>query len=96
MLDLVMETLTQHIGRDPEAVTPSTRLDQLDVDSLALLELLCTLEDEHNVRVPDEIGDIHGGLTLTEIADLLERAQPEALPGQQAPVDPVTAGGSVT
>ena len=51
------EALREIIARDyalaPESLTPGTELKELKIDSLALIELIFTLEDRFNVIADD-------------------------------------------
>ena len=49
--DIIVETL----GCDAEAVTPTASLaDDLGADSLDVVDLLMSIEDEFEVEIPDE------------------------------------------
>ncbi|MEV4442778.1 acyl carrier protein [Streptomyces sp. NPDC049577] len=75
VLPLLITCLVEHFGRDPEAVTADTRLEDLEMDSLAVLELLTVLEDEHGIPLPEDTGSLHDGSTLADVAALIERAR---------------------
>ncbi|MFG2652547.1 phosphopantetheine-binding protein [Streptomyces sp. NPDC048436] len=77
---MLITTLVEDLGQDPEAVRPDTRLGELEVDSLALLELLTILEDEHHLQMPDDVGAFSNDPTLAEVADYLQSVQGSAAP----------------
>lgn len=80
MLNLLISTLTDHFGKTAGDFGPGTRLEELDIDSIAMLELLTILEDEHDLRMPDDITALKGNPTLSEAADLLDSLQPSVVP----------------
>ncbi len=65
VLDTIKKILNENVSIDPEKVNEQTQLDSLDIDSLDMVELICTLEDEENIDFgnPDQdqfktIGDL--------------------------------------
>ena len=65
-LDKVKKLLAEQLNIDAEKITESSKvIDDLGADSLDVVEMLMTLEDEFNVTVSDEesvalktVGDI--------------------------------------
>lgn len=65
-LDKVKKLLAEQLNIDEEKITESSKvIDDLGADSLDVVEMLMTLEDEFNVSVSDEesvalktVGDI--------------------------------------
>lgn len=47
------ETLVSVLELDPDAVVPGATWEELDVDSLAVLELNLALQDEFDVELPE-------------------------------------------
>lgn len=86
MLELLISTLTEHFGMDEGSVTAQSRLDELEVDSLALLEMLTILEDEHGIPLPEEPANIQSHSTLADVAELLETTVASAASGVPAGV----------
>ena len=39
---------------DPETITMNTRFDELNADSLDVVEVIMTLEQEFDIQIPDE------------------------------------------
>ncbi|NLV71225.1 MAG: acyl carrier protein [Actinobacteria bacterium] len=55
ILAKVRDILVDHLGVDPEAVTLEASFqDDLDADSLDLVELIMELEDQFGVKITDE------------------------------------------
>jgi acyl carrier protein len=49
------ELLVSELGLDEEKINPDARFEEdLEVDSLGVVELLMALEDEFDVTIPDE------------------------------------------
>ena len=51
---LIKKLLVEEFDIDPEIITLDATLESLDVDSLDLVELVKTLEDEFGVTIHDE------------------------------------------
>lgn len=67
MLEKVKNLLANQLGIKPDRITEKSRiLEDLGADSLDLVELLMTLEDEFNVNVSDE-----DALKLKTVADIV-------------------------
>lgn len=68
--------LVRHCGLDAGAASaaPTASLDELGMDSLALLELQAVVADRYRVQIPEEAGR----LSITEIADVVARQQEPA------------------
>lgn len=67
----ICELLAQQLDLNVEDLTPETNiLDDLGADSLDLVELITTVEDEFNLVITDErIRELH---TIKEFADFVE------------------------
>ncbi|WP_433341931.1 SRPBCC family protein [Micromonospora sp. CA-111912] len=65
----ITEILVAHCGLDAEAAArePAASLEELGMDSLALLELSAVLADRYRVRIPEEAGQ----LSIDAVADLV-------------------------
>ena len=60
---------------DAASVHPGAVLDQLGLDSLALMEFVFAAEDRFDVRIPEErLDPRQAGVTLERLADLLDEA----------------------
>ncbi|MDP3635967.1 MAG: acyl carrier protein, partial [Azonexus sp.] len=63
-IDLIREFLKDHLGLDPETVTPEASLADIGVDSLMLLELMFEFEDRcgvtlsSNLKSPKTVGEM--------------------------------------
>jgi acyl carrier protein len=56
-------------------VQPSATLDQLGLDSLALMEFVFAVEDRFDVRIPeDRLDPRQAGITLARLAELIDEA----------------------
>jgi len=60
---------------DPGTIGPQSTLDQLGLDSLALMEFVFAVEDRLAVRIPeDRLDPRQAGVTLAHLAQLLDEA----------------------
>ncbi len=53
--DKVQKIICTQFELDDDRVKPETTLDELDADSLDVVDLEMTLEDEFGVEFPDEV-----------------------------------------
>lgn len=71
MFENVKNVLAAQFEIDPEIITPDTNLvDDLGADSLDVVELIMSLEDEYGVVISDELAAEL--TTVGKIADYLE------------------------
>ena len=72
VFDKVKEVLSEQFEADANSITRDTNiLDDLGADSLDLVELIMTLEEEYGIVVTDE--EIYSCKTAGEIADYIEK-----------------------
>ena len=64
-LDTVKEVLESNLDIDPENITEDATFDDLGIDSLDMVELICDLEEKCSV----DFGEPEG---LTTVGDLVE------------------------
>jgi len=71
IFERIKEALAIQFEVDPEKITRDTDIiNDLGADSLDLVELIMTLEDEYGVSVTDE--SVYENKTVGEIADFIE------------------------
>ena len=71
IFEKIKETLASQFEVDPSKITRETDImNDLGADSLDLVELIMTLEDEYGVSVTDE--SVYEHKTVGEIADFIE------------------------
>ena len=64
--------LVDELGIEGSKVKPEARFEEdLEVDSLGVVELLMALEDNFGVKIPDE--EAEGITTVAEAVDLVEK-----------------------
>jgi acyl carrier protein len=67
------EILDEIAGVSAEAVTPEKSfLDDLDLDSLTMVEVATAAEDKFNVKIPDD--DLKDLKTVQDAVDYVEKA----------------------
>jgi acyl carrier protein len=73
--DAISEVLVEKFKVDATQVQPATTLEQLGLDSLALMEFVFAVEDRFDVRIPEErLDPREAGVTLTQLAVLIDEA----------------------
>lgn len=71
VFDKIKAVLAEQLDVDPESITRDTDLlSDLGADSLDLVELIMTLEEEYGISATDE--SVYENKTVGEIADYLE------------------------
>jgi len=71
VFEKIRETLSTQFEVDPDSITRDTDvMNDLGADSLDLVELIMTLEDEYGITVTDE--SVYEHKTVGEIADFIE------------------------
>ena len=74
IFEKVKNALAQQFELDPESITADTNLiDDLGADSLDVVELIMSLEDECGIAISDE--DAAQLYTVGRIVDYLEKLQ---------------------
>ena len=65
--DKVRKIISEKLKVDPSEVVPEASLiDDLGADSLAIVELIMTMEEEFDIEVPDEDAE-----KLTKVKDVI-------------------------
>ena len=73
--DAISAVLIEQFHVDAGAIRPEVALDQLGLDSLALMEFVFAVEDRFGVRIPeDRLDPRQAGVTLEQLALLLDEA----------------------
>lgn len=71
MFDKIAEILAEQLDVDKETITADTRIaEDLNADSLDVVELLMAIEDEFEIEIPDE--DIETMKTVGDVAEYIQ------------------------
>ena len=74
MFQKVRDMLANQLGVAASKITPQSEIvKDLGADSLDVVELLMSLEEEHGVTIPEE--DVENIKTVQDIVDMLEKLQ---------------------
>jgi acyl carrier protein len=77
VLELIREHLAAELEVDPARIAEQTRFkEDLEADSLDLVELVMELEDRYGVRIPDE--EAAKILTVGQAADFVAARVPQS------------------
>ena len=57
------------IGADEDEITLDATLDDLNLDSLDVVEIMMAAEDEFDIEIPDD--DLEGVKTLGDVVDVI-------------------------
>lgn len=72
VLEKVKETIAEQLGISKDSITPQSNIvEDLGADSLDVIEMLMTLEDEYGITIPDE--QISQVKTIEQIVALIEK-----------------------
>ncbi len=71
----ISSVLVDKFHVDGALAQPTTTLDQLGLDSLALMEFVFAVEDRFDVRIPeDRLDPRQLGISLAQLASLIDEA----------------------
>ena len=74
MLEQIIDIISKQLKAEAEEITPDTNImEDLNADSLDVVELLMAIEETFGVTVPDE--DVQGLKTVKDIVDYVESHQ---------------------
>lgn len=74
VLEKVIEILADQLSVDPDIITEDSNLvDDLDADSLSVIDLIMCLEDEFGIEVPDT--EVENLKTVGAIVHYIEENQ---------------------
>ncbi len=74
MFEKVCNMLGEHLGIAPESIRPEQKIvDDLNADSLDVIELMMALEEEYGVTLPED--DMANIKTVQDVVDLMEKLQ---------------------
>ena len=74
MFEELKTVIAQQLRVDPSEIKPESRIkDDLGADSLDVLQMLMTIEDEKGIVIPDEA--LAAFTTVQDILDYLEKQQ---------------------
>ena len=68
--EVLRQVLTKDFEVAPELIHPAARLDQLAIDSLAVIEVMFQLEDEFKISFPQDPGELS---TVGDLASTIDR-----------------------
>lgn len=78
--------LSAHFGIDESMLRPDSTFEELEMDSLAIVETAVIVEEKFGVRVPEDVNGLALSTTLAEAAQFLNRSE--------APVGPPVPAAS--
>ena len=74
IFETVRDTLAEQFEIDPSEITMDTNLiDDIGAESLDVVELIMSLEDNYGIRISDD--DAANLVTVRKIVDYIERMQ---------------------
>ena len=74
MKDKIIALIADKLGKKPNQITLESRLvEDLGADSLDIVELIITFEDEFNVSLPDE--DVAKMKTIGDVVKYIENTK---------------------
>lgn len=74
ILEKVIAIVAEQLGVDPSEVTEQTNLvDDLGADSLSVVDLIMSIEDEFGVQIPDDA--VESLRTIDAIVQFIENNQ---------------------
>lgn len=71
LLGMFCETASEVVEREFTGIGEATRIEELVIDSLGMLEIIGSLERRLRVQIPDE--SLTGLLTIRDLLDVVEK-----------------------
>ena len=73
--DILVNILVEQFEVSPDKMTGETVLEDLGLDSLALMEFVFALEDAFKLRIPeDKLDPTQSGISLNQLTKIVEEA----------------------
>ena len=73
--DTLLDILVTQFEVSPDKMTGETVLEDLGLDSLALMEFVFALEDAFKLRIPeDKLDPTQSGISLNQLTKIVEEA----------------------
>ena len=74
MYEKVSKMLAEQLGIAPEKITPDAEIiKDLGADSLDVVELMMSLEDEYGITLPE--AEVEGAKTVQDVVNMLEKIE---------------------
>ncbi|PWM47537.1 MAG: acyl carrier protein [Clostridiales bacterium] len=72
MIEKLKTLFAERFDVDKDTITPETKImEDLGADSLDVVDMLMTLEDDYNVTIPEEVAQ--SMKTVGDVADFLDK-----------------------
>lgn len=71
MLTELQRLFNDVVGREDIALTPKTKLKELPLSSLGLVQLICAMEDEYDIEISNT--DMKKFKTVKDVVEYLEK-----------------------
>jgi len=74
IIEKVKELVAEQLGISKDTILPESNIiEDLGADSLDVIEMLMTLEDEYGITIPDD--QINQVRTIAQIVELIEKCK---------------------
>jgi acyl carrier protein len=95
--DIVSEILSRNFKIDAKKIQLQTQLKDLGLDSLALIDFVFHLEDQMDLRIPEErLDPQNAGLTLADVCNALDDGLAQKAKAAEAKMPTSVASGATT
>jgi acyl carrier protein len=75
VFETIVEVLVKKFEVEPEKIQSESKLEDLGLDSLALMEFIFALEDAFKLRIPeDQLDPTQSGITLHQLSNIIQEA----------------------
>lgn len=71
MIKELQNIFNEVVGRNDVELTPKTKMKDLPLSSLGLVQLICAIEDEYDIEVSN--ADMKSFKTVKDVVEYLER-----------------------
>ena len=77
-LGLIQDFVKSRVDNPPENITPESKLTEIGIDSLNLLEVLFEVEEKYGIRFPNDLPQPETVGQLIEILEKMVAAKTQA------------------
>jgi acyl carrier protein len=72
-LELITEYVKHHVDNPPDSLALESKLSEIGLDSLAVLEMMFEIEEKYDIHLPN---NVQMPETVGQLVDLIEKFKP--------------------
>ncbi len=72
-LELITQYVKEHVDNPPDSLALESKLNDIGLDSLAVLEMMFEIEEKYDIHLPN---NVQMPETVGQLVDLIEKFKP--------------------